>query len=114
MTTRRELLVHLWNEVINAYMQDDVLTNMTQNADRNPSGPFGDSGKAIRRILESGASPGDLALAFRSVAYEAVFETLYSLGDPGVDDDDVFMLHEELLNTDPSGMDGRPGSAVID
>jgi hypothetical protein len=33
------------------------------------------------------------------------------MGDPGVDDNDVFMLHEELLTADPSGMEGRPGSA---
>ena len=41
----------------------------------------------------------------RATAYEAVFGTLYALGDPGVDDNDVFMLHEELLRR-PSGMDG--------
>jgi hypothetical protein len=41
----------------------------------------------------------------------AVFQTLYALDDPGVDDDNVFMLHESLLTADPSGMEGRPGSA---
>ncbi|TKR33660.1 hypothetical protein FCE95_05070 [Luteimonas gilva] len=29
-----------------------------------------------------------------STAYEAVFGTLYALGDPGVDGDDVFGLYE--------------------
>ena len=42
---------------------------------------------------------------------EAVFGTLYALDDPGVDNGDVFMLHEELLGADPSGLEGRPGSA---
>ena len=46
----------------------------------------------------------------RNTAYEAVFSTLYAIGDPGVDGNDVFMLHEDLLSADPSGMEGRPGS----
>jgi hypothetical protein len=33
------------------------------------------------------------------------------LDDPGVDDDDNKMMHEELLGADPSGREGRPGSA---
>lgn len=68
-------------------------------------------GPAIKRILDAGASPRDLRLVLRATAYEAVFGTLYAMGDPGVDDNNVFMLHEELLTADPSGMDGRPGSA---
>jgi hypothetical protein len=55
---------------------------------------------------------GDLCLVLRATAYEAVFGTLYSLSDPGSDeDDDVSTLYEELLMADPSGMEGRPGSA---
>ena len=30
------------------------------------------------------------------VAYESVFGTLYAIGDPGVDGDDVLGLYEEL------------------
>ena len=114
MATRQELLLQLWNEVINACSREDALTNIIQNSARNPDGPFGDTGLAIRRMLDAGASQRDIAVAFRSVAYEAVFQTLYSLDDPGVDDDDVSMLYEELLTADPSGMDGRPGSAGIE
>jgi hypothetical protein len=40
-----------------------------------------------------------------------VFGTLYALSDPGVEDNDVEMLHESLLSADPSGREGRPGSA---
>jgi hypothetical protein len=54
-----------------------------------------------------------LRLILRSAAYDAVFGTLHSIGDPGVDDNDVFMLHEELLMADPSGQEGRPGSADV-
>jgi hypothetical protein len=41
-----------------------------------------------------------------------VFGTLYSLSDPGAGkDDDVGALYEEILTADPTGMEGRPGSA---
>jgi hypothetical protein len=35
-----------------------------------------------------------------------------SLGDPGVDDNDTEMLHEELLGADPSGREGREESTT--
>lgn len=58
-----------------------------------------------------GVSARDINLIRRHAAYDALFSTLYSIGDPGVDDDDVFILHESLLSADPSGLEGRPGSA---
>jgi hypothetical protein len=40
-----------------------------------------------------------------------MFGTLYSLSDPGLDEvEDAGSLYEELLTSDPSGMEGRPGS----
>jgi hypothetical protein len=45
------------------------------------------------------------------VACEAVFGTLYALGDPGLDENhDVSVLYQELLMADPSGLQGHPGS----
>jgi hypothetical protein len=111
MATREELLDHLWKEIINPHLRDAVLDNIIQNCKRNPDGPFGDTGPAIERMLRAGASSRDLRLVLRTIAYEAVFGTLYAICDPGVDDNDVFMLFEELLSADPSGMEGRPGSA---
>ncbi|ALN78704.1 hypothetical protein LA76x_0543 [Lysobacter antibioticus] len=35
-------------------------------------------------------------MLYRSATYEAVFGTLYAIGDPGVDDNDVFGLYEDL------------------
>ncbi|MGB8356298.1 MAG: hypothetical protein WCD79_20535 [Chthoniobacteraceae bacterium] len=52
-----------------------------------------------------------MSLIARQAAYEAVFGTLYALSDPGVNDNDIEMLHESLLSADPSGKEGRPGSA---
>jgi hypothetical protein len=33
------------------------------------------------------------------------------LDDPGVDGDGHVVMYEDLLGADPSGKDGRPGSA---
>ena len=95
MTGREELLVHLWKEVININYRDASLDNIIANCRHDPTGPFGDTGPAIERILAAGAARRDLSLVMRSTAYEAVFGTLYSLSDPGSDpDDDVGTLYE--------------------
>jgi hypothetical protein len=112
MTAREELLIHLWNEVINTNLREASLDNIIARCKRNPTGPFGDTGPAIERILAAGASRRDLCLVMRSTAYEAVFGALYSLSEPGSDpEDDVGTLYEELLLAEPSGTGGRPGSA---
>ena len=111
MVTRDEFLGLLWKDVIGSAAGEYALQNIIANCKRNPDGPFGDVGAAIERLLEAGASSRDLRLIFRSIAYEAVFGTLYSLSDPGLDEvEDAGTLYEKLLTSDPSGMEGRPGS----
>lgn len=111
MSTREDLLAHLWTEVINLQLRPEGLAQLIAYAKQRPEDPFADSGPALERLFALGADPGDICLLMRNTAYEAVFSTLYALGDPGVDGNDVFMLHEDLLSADPSGMEGRPGSA---
>ncbi|MCL6710764.1 hypothetical protein M8R20_27585 [Pseudomonas sp. R2.Fl] len=111
MSTREELLAHLWAEVINLQLRPEGLAQVIAHAKQRPDDPLADSGPALERLLALGADPRDICLLMRNTAYEAVFSTLYAIGDPGVDGDDVFMLHEDLLSADPSGMEGRPGSA---
>jgi hypothetical protein len=112
MTTREGLLAHLWTDVININLRDASLDNTIAHCKRDPTGPLGDTGAAIERILAAGASRRDLCLVMRSAAYEAVFGTLYSLSEPGSDpDDDISTLYEELLMAEPSGNAARPGSA---
>ena len=110
MGTREELLQYLWGTIINSYLNDDAVTDIIDNCKGSENEPFGDTGPTLERMLASGASKADIALVMRAVAYEAVFGTLYALDDPGVGNGDVFMLHEELLIADPSGMEGRPDS----
>jgi hypothetical protein len=109
--TQTDLLEHLWREVINRKLDVAALHRMVAMSKRRPDDPFADTGAAIERLLSLGASARDIGLIQRHAAYEAVFQTLYALNDPGVDDGDVFMLHERLLTADPSGREGRPGSA---
>ena len=111
MASREEILKQLWIENINTYMQEHWIDNVIRNAERKPDSPFADLGPALERLLTLGAARRDLSLIARHSAYEAVFGTLYTLNDPGIDDGDVEMLHESLLSADPSGKDARPGSA---
>lgn len=112
MTTRNELLAYLWTDVININLRDASLDNIIANCKRDPTGPLGDTGPAIERMLAAGASRADLCLVMRSAAYDAAFGTLYALNNPGLDlDDDASTLYEELLMAEPSGTEARPGSA---
>jgi hypothetical protein len=111
MATQQEFLLQIWKEVINAPLQERWIDNVIASADRTPDGPFADLGPVLKRLLQSGASRRDLSLLHRFASYEAVFQTLYILGDPGIDDNDIEMMHESLLGSDPSGKEGRPGSA---
>jgi len=101
MPTREDLVDHLWREIINPLDDPSTLDNIVANCRRQPDGPFAGVGAAIERARAAGVSAEDLCLINRSATYEAVFGTLYAIGDPGVDDNDVFGLYE-ILATSPS------------
>ena len=122
MTTREKLLQRLWihinSHLIPYYLgrtlvREDELDRRVEQDKQRPGAPFADTGPAIERILAAGAARRDLCLVVRDAAYRAVFNTLYEI-DPevaGVDCKDLIGLYELLLSADPSGMEGRPGSA---
>jgi hypothetical protein len=101
MGTREELVEHLWKEIINPLENPEVLENIISNCKRQPDASFAEVGPAIERALAAGVSPADICLIYRSATYEAVFGTLYAIGYPGVDNDDVFGLYE-ILQTSPN------------
>jgi hypothetical protein len=111
VSSRSEFLAQLWREVINAQLDHETLQNEIAASKRKPDNPFADTGPALERLLALGAAPQDICLVRRSTAYEAVFATLYALDNPGVNDQEAGGLYEDLLGADPSGLDGRPGSA---
>lgn len=110
MATQEEFLAQVWQD-INASMKEHWITNSIRASERRPDSPFADTGEALKRLLALGASPRDLSLLHRDGSYQMAFAILYALSDPGIDNDDVEMLHESLLGSDPSGLEGRPGSA---
>lgn len=104
-------LRRLWPDVINRWKEDDELR-------REPS---------ARRLLASGAAIEDVRRLARSVAYAAVFDTLYRMDanrdlEAGPDipgwalqeldttstptGRSIDGLHESLLTLDPSGNEG--------
>ena len=103
MPTREQLIEHLWREVINPLQDPATLRNIVGNCRRQPGAAFAGVGPAIERALAAGVSAEDLCLIQRSATYEAVFGTLYAIGDPGVDKDEVFGLYE-ILATSPSAL----------
>lgn len=109
--SREEFLDLLWSEVINSPMQEVWIDTAINTSQKQPNGPFGDVGPALDRLLSLGASRRDLSLIYRMASYEAVFDTLYKMADPGVKPDDAAMLFEDLLMSDPSGLEAGPGSA---
>jgi hypothetical protein len=110
MASRDEFLAQVWRDVINAPMSGQWVDNVLANSARRPNAPFADSGPALERLLAAGVDRRDLCLLTREARYEAVFQLLYMLDDPGVDGDDSKTMHEDLLGADPSGKEGRPGS----
>ena len=110
MASRQEFLASIWDD-INLAMQEHWIENNIRAAKKKPNDPFSDVGPALERLLEKGASKEDLSILIRHAAYEEAFNVLYLLSDPGIDDEDYEGLHTELLSADPSGLEGRPGSA---
>lgn len=103
MATRDELVEHLWQTIINPLRDPARLKNIIDNCARSPNSTFAELGAAIERALAAGVSAEDICLIYRSATYEAVFGTLYAIGDPGVDNNDVFGLYEDL-GTSPSAI----------
>ena len=84
MATREEFLQQAWAEIINNPMQEHWIENAVRESEKHPDAPFADLGPALKRLLALGAARRDLSLISRFASYEAVFQTLYALGDPGV------------------------------
>ena len=103
MATREELVEHLWRTIINPLREPARLRNIIENCKRSPDSSFAEVGPAIERALAAGVSAEDICLINRTATYEAVFCTLYAIGDPGVDNNDVFGLYEDL-STSPSAI----------
>jgi hypothetical protein len=104
------LLKTLWMG-INTWMGEHWIDNGIQEFKAHPDAPFSDTGAALERLLALGASRRDLSLLCRNAAYLATFGTLIDVQESRITIEELLGLHECLLGSDPSGMEGRPGSA---
>jgi hypothetical protein len=110
VASRGTFMELLW-ENINQSMQEHWIENCVRESEQRPDAPFADVGTAVGRLLALGASRRDLSLLVRFATYEGAFTALSLLEDPGVPENETVSLHEFLLTADPSGKEGRPGSA---
>ena len=110
MSSEEKLFAQLWDN-INGYMNDGWLDSTILASERRPDEPFADTGMVLKRLLALGASKRDLALLVRSGCYDGTFSTLYDIQEAGLSCEDLVAVHEGLLSADPSGLEGRPGSA---
>ncbi len=112
MASRAEFLKQVWTDIIDAPTTGRWIDHTIADVDGRPNAPFADASAALKRLLAQGADRNDLSIIARLAKYEAVFTLLYMLDDPGVDDDNIKLMHEELLTADPSGRDGGPASSI--
>jgi hypothetical protein len=106
MASRDEFLRILWSETINGVESGHWIDNCIRAFDDDPTSPFADVGRAMKNMRANGVADADIVAIGRGASYEAVFDVLYKLGDPGVEDGE--MLFEELLMADPTGREGSP------
>jgi hypothetical protein len=111
MESRDEFLKHIWANRINSYMQEDWIDKEIEMAQRYPNAPFADTGPLLDHLLALGATRRELSLLLRVGEYNGVFDALVALEDISRTLEGFRGLHEELLSADPSGLEGRPGSA---
>ena len=115
--------------------EDD--TSWIEKVAREPAddSPCGDYGSLVRKMLNAGLSPEEIARFARIVGYYVAFGMCYHLGDPNASyedfDDDtpeiewdlyevendkpttlISCVHEHLLMADPSGREMRPKNAT--
>ena len=112
MNSRDEFLQLLWSETIDGVSSGYWIDNCIQAYEKDPQSPFADVGRAMKQMRRAGVLDSDIVAVGRGASYDAVFDVLYKLGDPGVDD--IECLIEELLAADPSGRDGSPPPGETD
>jgi hypothetical protein len=99
------------------------------NSERVPGTPFAGTGRALGRLLDSGAERELIAETVRGMQAELLFGLCYLLEDPGLHDEKAFSvgwalvetdengeptaspivgIHESVLETDPTGREMRP------
>lgn len=118
-----------WERIV---ADDDTswIDNVLQNVPTDSDDPYAGAAHSMRRMLDAGVSKSDIAQLVRSTQAEFLFDLCYMMDDPesveGNEDlvDWAFVeidsngdygrpiegLHESVLETDPTGREGRPST----
>jgi len=125
-----------WQSVI-ADGDTTWINSLIREADQRPRDPGAAAGPALRRMLVAGVAPEDIADVVRVMQGQLLFNIAYQLSDPGVvqypsdkmprvnwelfevDEDGkpietIAVLHESVLDTDPTGREMRPRGIARD
>ena len=117
-----------WSLIVREDDMDWIHGEITR-AQRRPDGPYAGVGHALQRCVEKGASAQDLTDIVRGKQAELLHYFCYLLGDPSFTEKElsdlqwglfeidmdgnpippgIGMLHESVLETDPTGREMRP------
>jgi hypothetical protein len=115
--TRASVLKAIWAGIVDE--RDKKWSPAAYNTG-NPN----DMSASLKRILDAGVDPADLKMVVRGYQYETAFNICYQLDDGGYDYDvnwrlfevdetgnplsPIEGLHEDLLGTDPTGLEMGP------
>jgi len=110
MAAKKGFSERAWDEIINADAAGSWIDATIASAKKTPDEPFADVGPVLESILKKGVTRDELFRVARMIRYETVFETVQLAAEEELDGDQLEGVHEELLTSDPSGKDGRPGS----
>lgn len=110
MAAKKGFSERAWDEIINGDATGHWIDGTIEAARQRPDDPFADSGPLLEAMLKKGVTREQICRLARHIRYETVFETVQLAAEEGLDGDQLEGVHEELLASDPSGKDGRPGS----
>jgi len=98
-------------ELMDGAETEESIAGRIRDCAQKPTEPFADIGEALRRLSGRGATAEDFSRLATWHRYEACRQTLELAAATGATSaHDLVGLHESLLSTDPSGLEGRPGS----
>jgi hypothetical protein len=131
-THRFLFLRQAWSHVV-PDEGDDWIDRQINNSKLDPEAPFAGIGNALSRLTAEGALRSDITEVVRGMQAEFLFSLCYLLDDPSIEEDEVSevgwtlvetnkdfeptkraiaALHESVLDTDPTGREMRPRSAL--
>ena len=110
ISPREALLKAIWDDA-NSLLSDAWIKSEIRRCNGTPDAPYADTGAIFRRLLDLGASPEDLVLLCRNSSLGGAFTTLVEIQMHFPEFTEISGIEAELLASDPSGGEARPGLA---